>query len=99
MAAYAKWFFNIHSVQPGTDPPISKFDHYSQIKKSGGKPPALIAPPYPDECRHIWELYARIGRADYAVLKSYCDLTGDELQNWEIEALFGINLAKRAIHD
>jgi hypothetical protein len=73
---------------------ISRYETLKQVEKSTGKtPPELInAPSLRAELTNLWDAYGSMVEYTYTELKHYGELTGNQLDAWEVSAI--IKLAK-----
>jgi len=71
---------------------ISRLDTWSQVEKSGMRPPELDSrPQLPDECANAWEVFLTLGHGVKAGdIKAYIDLTGNDLDAWEVDGILSL---------
>lgn len=92
---YAEWFFWVHSFDEGSK--VSRYDGLKQVEKTLGRKPIELEqePQLSMECRQIWNIAASMCEASYVEIKAYCDLTGDNLSQWEIEAIMTVSSVRK----
>lgn len=73
---------------------ISRYETFKQVEKSTGKTPKdlLNAPKLTGYHQEAWAVYVSLNRYDWSELKDYIELTGHELEQWEMKAI--MELAK-----
>ena len=72
---------------------VTRYETAKQVQKQIGREPAelQLAPDLPSACSHLWGAYTRLSSSSYQEIKAYCDLTGDTLEPWEIDAIIGLD--------
>ena len=53
-----------------------------------------LAPKLPWQCEHAWSVYVRLADTSYQEIKAYIELTGDFLDDWEIEIFKALDVVK-----
>lgn len=92
---FAKWFFWIHSCEEGQK--VSRYKNLKQVEKTCVKmglpaPEALRnAPVLDDACVNAWETFGKLTAVTFVEIKAMIDVTGNELEPWEIDAIIGLN--------
>lgn len=76
-------------------PEDSKTSRYTQLKRvekqSGVTPEGLIPPQFPPEAALLWEIFLTIRSLSPTEIKAYCDLTGETLSKWEVDAMMNLD--------
>ena len=54
----------------------------------------MDGPELPSECAFIWRLFAKMEKVTYMEIKAFIDVTGEFIDQWEIELLFGFQAIK-----
>lgn len=82
----------IHSRPEGST--VSRYETLKQVEKSTGKTPTdlLDCPELSSDCFGAWSAFNSLVEYNYREIESYCNLTGNELACWEVEAI--MTLAK-----
>ncbi len=75
---------------------ITRYETAMQVAKQLGRDPIEIqlAPSMPDVCGHLWDIFIRLSGVSFSEIESYCNLTGDKLKRWEIDAIIGLDRAR-----
>jgi hypothetical protein len=77
-------------------------DHLEAAERSTGRrPPDLDVPPLPPACADVWQLFLQLHRRrgggfgpqplDESRLLAWCQLHGQHLTSWEVEAVFDLD--------
>ena len=84
----------MHSRPEGSS--ITHMESAKQVEKRlGRKPPELEnQPDFPAACAHLWGIYTRLSGVSFTEIKAYCDLTGDQLERWEIDGIIAIDTVR-----
>ena len=83
----------IRSVPQGQK--VSRYDTLYQVYKSTGKKPnSLIAPELHEDAIFTWNLFVNLPVLTMSEIYSYCCLTGELIQPWQVDALLEMNKLK-----
>ena len=91
--SFADWSFYIHATPK--DQKVSRLDTLTQVEKTlGRKPDALKSPELIDESVPTWNLFLKLPVINLSEIKFYSELTGENIQPWQVEALLNMNKLK-----
>lgn len=95
---YARWHFHAYGHEPGSK--VSRIKHWQQVEKSLGRTPQELKdkPAFPDHLDYLWEQYVALknaseGAVSFEQIHAFCNLTGERLAPWEVEAIRSLDNA------
>ena len=96
--AYGRWHFHAHGYEPNSQ--VSRIHHWQQVEKSLGRAPQELKdkPSFPDHLGYLWEHYVTLknaseGAVSFEQIQAFCQLTGEHLLPWEVEAIRALDTA------
>lgn len=86
----------MHSKPEGSK--VSHYDTLKQVQKTIGKAPEGLKdhPQMPDCCINVWTTFSLLADVTYTEIAAYTQVTGEEFQKWEVQALIGLDRIRKA---
>lgn len=89
-------------VDPKAAKPLSRKDHYDQLKKSGIVDPESVIPEFPNETAYIWGWFNELcivceGSLKPTDIEAYFRLKRITLKPFELDALYRLNSALKTV--
>ena len=71
---------------------VSRYETALQVQSQIGRPPMelQLAPDLPVESECLWGAFSRLSDVSYTEIKAYAELTGNDLDCWEIDTIIGL---------